>query len=244
MNNATVTRRHTQGTPGKTGGAATRTAAAARLACYATLAALLSLPSTAWSADAGSEQGGELYSIEKRDLMGNHELAAMVGTLPMDAFGKGVTLHGSYTYHFNQLLAWEIIGGTYSFVIGTGLREELRDRFEAQPEEAGDLIGMINSNFVFKPLYGKIAWLNDVLLATELSFTAGPALGFFDDQSSPFGGNVGIGLRFFIGRYFSVRLDIRDYLFIPNFSNLSNHLYLALGIGLTFGFGDADTEED
>lgn len=176
--------------------------------------------------------------------MGSHELHVALGTLPMDAFGKGLTIQGSYTYHFNQLIAWEIVSGAYSFNIGTGLDDNLRDRFEAQAEEEGEIIAIIDSNFVFKPLYGKIAWLNDTLVAAEMFFVAGPALSFFSDDSSPFGGNAGLGLRFFVGRHFSVRLDIRDYLFVPNFRDVRNHLYLALGIGLTFGFDNHQIEED
>lgn len=202
------------------------------------------LADSARAADPGSAKGGVLYSIEKRQLMGSHELSVSLGTLPMDAFGKGLTLRGAYTYHFNQLIAWEIIGGTYSFIIGTGLEEELRDRFEAQPEEEGDLQAFVDSTFVFKPLYGKLAWLNETLLAAELFFVLGPALGFYDDQSRPFGGNAGIGLRFYLGQYFTARLDIRDYLFISDASDVRNSLYISLGLGLTFGFGDGDSEDD
>jgi outer membrane beta-barrel protein len=208
------------------------------------LSALAATAAPGHAADAGSEQGGVLYSVEKRDVMGSHELSVSLGTLPMDAFGKGLTLTGAYTFHFNQLIAWEIIGGTYSFLIGTGLKEELADRFNARPEEEGDLQAMINSNFVFKPLYGKLALLNDTLLAAELFFVLGPALGFFDDESSPFGGNVGVGMRLFIGKYFSLRLDIRDYVFIADASDVRNHLFLSAGLGLTFGFGDDSSAED
>jgi len=195
-------------------------------------------------ADAASEQGGELYSIEKRRLMGSHEISISIGTLPLDAFGKGLTVQGNYTYHFSHLVGWELIGGTYSFVIGTGLDDQLRDRFDAQSEAEGDLEAFIHSDVVFKPLYGKIAWLNDKLLAAELFFTLGPALGFFTDQSRPVGANVGFGLRFFLGRYFSARFEMRDYMFFPDFSDFRNHLYISLGLGLTFGFSDTDSNDE
>jgi outer membrane beta-barrel protein len=211
------------------------------------LAALIAAPMTALAAGkgAGSEKPGELYSIERRNVMGSHEIAFLVGTLPKDAFGTGLTLQGSYTYHFSQLLAWEIVGGTYSFNLSTKLETELLDRFEVKPESArGALEAMVHSNFVFKPLYGKVALLNDTLLTAELFFVVGPALGFFDDQSRPFGFDVGVGLRFFIGQYFSLRLDIRDYAFLPDFAEVDNHIYLSLGLSLTFGFSKASDEEE
>jgi outer membrane beta-barrel protein len=189
-----------------------------------------------------SEQGGELYSIEKRKIMGSHELVTSLGTLPMDAFAKGLTLHGSYTYHFSQLIGWELIGGMWSFNFGTGLKDDLKDRFDVQPTELGELQWVLNSNFVFKPMYGKFVLTNDRLFSGELFFVLGYCLGGFT-AAIPSGVDVGVGLRMFLGRYFSVRLDIRDYLFLPDFKDVDNNLYIALGLSLTFGFGDEEEGE-
>ena len=57
---------------------------------------LLVAATCGWSTPAQakvSEQGGELYSIERRNLLGSHEISAALGTLPVDAFAKGLTLH-------------------------------------------------------------------------------------------------------------------------------------------------------
>ena len=51
-------------------------------------------------------------------------------------------------------------------------------------------------------------------------------------------GTERLGIRMFLGRYFSVRFDIRDYMLLPGFSSVENNLYLSLGLGLTFGFAD------
>jgi outer membrane beta-barrel protein len=207
------------------------------------LLSLLMLWSSPAAAKGGiTDQGGELYSIEKRDLMGSHELSVNVGTLPMDAFAKGLTLQGSYTYHFTNLYAWEIVGGLYSFNFDTGLKQELKDRFDVQPTELGELMAILNSNFVLKPLYGKLAITNDKVLTGELYFVLGYAHGFFS-AARPAGIDFGVGLRMFLGKYFSLRLDIRDYMFLPEFKSVSNNLYLSLGLSLTFGFGEEQKEE-
>ena len=189
------------------------------------------------SADVTSEQGGELYSVEKRRLLGHHELSASIGVLPLDAFVKGFTVQASYTYNFNHLFGWEVFGGVYSFKIDTGLEEELRDRFEVVPELDEELNGLLYSNFVFRPLYGKLASLNQTTLAAELFFVVGPTVGI-RTASSPFGIDYGAGVRFFLGRHLSVRFDIRDFLLFPGFNEVQNNLYLSLGISLTFGFDD------
>ena len=59
-----------------------------------------------------------------------------------------------------------------------------------------------------------------------------------------FGFNVGVALRLFLGRYFSLRFDLRDYLFLPGWNYVDNHFYVSFGLSLTFGFGDENEEED
>ncbi len=144
----------------------------------------------AQSKAASSAQGGELYSIEKRDLMGSHELTASLGVLPMDAFARGMTLHGSYTYHFSHLIAWEIVGGMWSFNFGTGLDQELKDNFLVQATEVPELRWVVNSNFVLKPLYGKFALTNDKLFSAEMFFVLGYAMGGYT-ASYPSGLDIG-----------------------------------------------------
>ena len=110
----------------------------------ALIAALLLASSPAAAEISGD--AGELYSIEKRNVMGSHELSVSVGTLPMDAFGVGLALQGGYAYHFNQLMGWEIVGGMWAFNFGTGLKEELKERFDVQPTDVGELKWIIHSS--------------------------------------------------------------------------------------------------
>ena len=93
-------------------------------------------------------------------------------------------------------------------------------------------------------MYGKIAAINQQLLSASMYFIAGPTLGFFEGGSVPFGFDYGVGVRLFLGRYFSFRFDIRDYLLLPGFDSVENHLHLSLGLSLTFGFTDDKGEED
>jgi outer membrane beta-barrel protein len=192
---------------------------------------------------AASGKGGELYSIEKRDLMGRHELTATLGVLPMDAFFKGMSLYGSYTYHFNHLYAWEIVGGMWSFNFGTGLEQELKEKYLVQATKLGELTWILNSNFVLKPLYGKFALSNDKIFSGEFFFVGGPTIAGYS-AATPFGIDLGAGIRLFMGRYFSMRLDIRDYMYFPNFNSMSNNLWVSLGLSITFGFSDEKEKED
>lgn len=206
------------------------------------LAAALTVGLAAPAGARVTDQGGELYSIEKRDLMGSHEISLSVGTLPVNAFEKGLTLQGSYTYHFTHLIGWEIIGGLWSFNFGTPLDQELKERFTVKATPDPELQWILESNFVLKPLYGKFALTNDRLFTAEMFFVAGYAQGGYT-ASIPSGLDVGAGLRMFLGRYFSLRFDIRDYMFFPGFNSMDNNLYISLGMSLTFGFSDEEKEE-
>ena len=96
---------------------------------------------------------------------------------------------------------------------------------------------------MFKPLYGKFALGNDRIFSAELFFVGGPTIAGYT-ASTPFGVDLGGGIRMFMGRYFSLRLDIRDYMYFPNFNSMSNNLYVALGLSITFGFSDEKEKED
>lgn len=188
------------------------------------------------------EQKKGLYSVEERNLLGSHEISAALGGLPLDAFTKGISLKGTYTYHFSHLLGWELVGGFWSFNYENDLRQRLKDDFNVQPTDMGALKWVIDSSLVVRPLYGKVAVLNDKIFNSELFFTFGYALGGYT-AAYPSGVNAGVGLRIFINRYFSTRLDIRDYVFFPEISNPENNLSVSLGLSITFGISDEASEQ-
>ncbi len=217
----------------------------AKRALLAGLLLALAGPARPAAAQEDDAPGGELFSVEKRALLGSHEMNASFGVLPLNAFAKGISLYGGYTYHFSELVGWEILGGMYSFNVDTGFKSELKRRFDTKPSvigqsALGELDWILNSNFLFKPLHGKFVLLNDVELTGEMFFVLGYAMGGYA-AGLPSGFDAGVGLRMFIGQYFSVRLDIRDYVFLPD---AESALHISLGLSLTFGFDDDEEDED
>jgi outer membrane beta-barrel protein len=211
-----------------------------RLLAVLVLCPALLTGQSATAAPTSADQGGDLYSVEQRHTLGTHELTAAVGILPLDAYFKGVTFQGSYTYNFNHLWGWEVIGGMYSFNIDTGLEKDLREQFDVVPELEEKLYGFLYSNAVVRPLYGKLGVINKTTIAAEIFFVAGPTIAF-KSASRPWGMDFGGGIRFFVGRYSSIRLDIRDYFLFPG---AENNLHISLGLSLTFGFEDERKDEE
>ena len=180
------------------------------------------------------EEGGKLYAVQNRKYMASHEFTLGVGTIPIDAFYKGITGTAAYTYHFDDFWAWEIASATYSLNVKTDLERELEDSFGVRPTKFPQMQFFVGSNLVIKPFYGKLAWLNDSLIYTEVFFTVGPAVASYENAGVFIGRNAGLGWRIYLTKNFSVRFDVRDYQFLSaeTFKDSENELFLQVGLGL------------
>ena len=200
---------------------------------------------SAAAAEAGYGEGGRVYAVQKKGYQLKHELYGAVGVLPMDAFYKGITIGGGYTYHFSNNLAWEVFQVLFSNNIDTGLKGDLQDIFSVEPSAFREVKMLANSNIVFVPLYGKMSWLNRQVIQMELYLTGGPGIaqykeyvregasGYGTENKYYFSANFGIGLRFFINEHFSARLDMRDYLNFVD-GGTDNAAYFSLGLAWNF----------
>jgi len=210
------------------------------------LCGLLFAPlSSAAAQGTGFGEGGKVVAVQKKEYQLKNELHAAVGVLPMDAFYKGVTIGGGYTYHFSHHFAWEVFQFLYSNNVDTGLKKDLQDIFAVEPSAFREVKVLANSNIVFVPLYGKMSWLNRKVVQTELYLTAGPgvaqyrdyvrqgASGYAEENKYYFSANFGMGIRLFFNKRFSCRLDLRDYM---NFveGSVDNAAYFSLGLSWNF----------
>lgn len=186
--------------------------------------------------------GGSAVVIQNRKFKMVHEFTLQGGTLPLDAFVKGVTATGRYTLHFDDFHAWEIAAGTYSLNIDTGLKQQLIDNFGVQPEALPAVQVVLDSNYVMKPFYGKLALFNRTLLYSELFLVGGVTVTYWSDGSFRPGPDVGAGLRFFVSEWFSLRADIRHALIfngiplVDEQGKIDGILYLGLGASFNVGY--------
>jgi len=182
---------------------------------------------------AQSPEGERVFAIQNRRHLMAHEFAGAVGVLPMDAFFKGVTFSGSYTYHFTELIGWEMVHGIYSREVATGLEEDLETNFGVRPTEHEGWDYAIGSSFVFKPLYGKIAAANRSVIHHEVFLVAGPSAAHLPAGFS-YGPSLGLGLRFFASRLLSIRFDVREMVHFGG-GDIRNDVWLALGVAFNVG---------
>lgn len=188
------------------------------------------------------EGGGTAVVIQNRKFKMAHEFTLQLGTQPLDAFVKGVTISGRYTLHFDDFNAWEIAAATYAFNIDTGLKDQLINNFGVQAEALPTLQLVLDSNYVMKPFYGKLALFNRTLLYAELFLVAGVTVTAWSDGSFRPGPDFGGGLRFFVTEWFSIRTDIRHAVVFnsvpiidPN-ATIDGVLYLGAGASFNVGY--------
>jgi outer membrane beta-barrel protein len=181
--------------------------------------------------DEGEEQGLQTLAVQNRLNTQTHEFSAWIGTLPLDAFKKGLTFSGAYSLHFTDLVGWEVGQFTYSHGIETDLNAEL-ENLQVGPTPFQVVRYYVTSNLMLKPVYQKMALLNQTLLYGELFIVVGGGYGWMTIESRPIV-DVGVGMRIYAGSILSVRIDIRDLMFITT-DDLHNELWIALGICLGF----------
>lgn len=179
------------------------------LISFALVAACLLGASAARAQYDDEDGGGSAVVIQEREFKMAHEFTMSTGTLPLDAFVKGVALTGRYTLHFDDFNAWELIGATYSLNLDSGLGTILANNFAVQAEALPQLLVVADTNYVAKPFYGKFALFNSVIIYQELFLNAGLTVTYWSDGSFRPGPDFGAAIRFFVFDWMSLRFDLR-----------------------------------
>jgi outer membrane beta-barrel protein len=191
------------------------------------------------------EESDKLPAVQNRLYRNEHEFMLGIGVLPVDAFYKGVLLNGGYTWHFSDL--WGLEGRfSYSANTKTSLRTRLENGFpqQAPTGKFAELSYYGEVGPVFKPIYGKLSFLNKTLVYGEiyLSLTGVVGLmkgGLASDQTAGgfkgehvcFGAAPGFGIRAFVTPRLSVRFDFR-YLLL--YSDGDGYFPLALTLNFAY----------
>jgi outer membrane beta-barrel protein len=188
-------------------------------------------------AAAEDEETIATYAVQNRQFGLGHELFGSIGILPLDAFVKGLTVGGGYTYHFSQSWAWEVFNIHYSKGIDTGLKKELLENFQVQPTQIDQLNYLASTNVVMKPLYGKFAWFNDKVVHAELDLVVGAGVGKYQYAAFNPALDAGGAIRLYLSRRSSLRLDLRYYAFFGKFlpPEVKNELHITLSYALSVG---------
>ncbi|MEO8840907.1 MAG: outer membrane beta-barrel domain-containing protein [Kofleriaceae bacterium] len=153
------------------------------------------------------------------------ELNPFVGTTMNDNMIRHETIGGELSYWLTDVLAVGVEGLYYVHSF-----EEPYDLIARQARRL-PTVNQYNwstaLDFHYVPVYGKFAVLDHKLITWEAAFTAGIGVGQSEvvPRDKAFPGftnfliqpNIGVGMRFFLAKWLTVNLGIRDYLFIDKF---------------------------
>lgn len=195
---------------------------------------------------------------------GRFEVSPLVGVSVRDAFFTKVLLGAAFTYHFSDAFAASARGGyTASLISGSaqicnppnadngrpaGCRPPTFDELtkKADGTTANKAYGLMTFlatvDLQWSPLYGKISLFAEKVLNFNVYGLVGPAVVMYGpSQTVTVGGNLGIGFRFFINQWLTVRLELRDVIYnevglevnTPT-NSLRNQLMAELGFSMFF----------
>ena len=153
------------------------------------------------------------------------ELVPSWGVTMNDNIIRHFAFSAAFNYYLTDVLAVGLEGQYYV--------KSLREPFDLVARQARRLptVNKYNFgaslNFHYIPIYGKFAVLDEHIISWETALTAG--VGFTqsevlprDPALQPFKNtlitpNFGAGMRFFLNRFITVNLGIRDYIFVDKF---------------------------
>jgi outer membrane beta-barrel protein len=168
-----------------------------------------------------------------------HELSAMGGLYAADLYSSSWLAGGAYTFHFSEDLALE------ASVEFTRFRSAVTDAYERrypqiQVLDRTDKPGTLYfGHLVWSFAYGKLRWLGDGISRFDLNAAIGA--GVTDDSTSRGAtGSAGIGLKLYFGKWFAVRLDLRDHVLrevLVGDEHLVNDVLVTLGASVFIPFG-------
>ncbi len=168
-----------------------------------------------------------------------HELSALGGWYAADLYSSSWVAGGAYTFHFSEDLGLEA-----SFQL-TRFRTAATDSYErrypqVQVEERTDRPGRLYfGHLVWSFAYGKLRWMGGGI--SRFDFNAALGAGVTDDSTSQgLTGSFGFGTKWYFGKWFAVRLDVRDHLLKETLigeEHLVNDILVTGGVSIFFPFG-------
>jgi outer membrane beta-barrel protein len=168
-----------------------------------------------------------------------HELSAMGGYYAADLYSSNWVAGGAYTFHFSEDLGLE------ASVEFTRFRSAITDTYErrypqVQIEDRTDKPGRLYfGHLVWSFAYGKLRWMGGPISRFDLNLAIGAGV---TDDSTARGvtGSFGLGTKWYLGKWFAFRVDIRDHVLkeaLVGEEHLVNDIVVTGGFSVFIPFG-------
>jgi outer membrane beta-barrel protein len=168
-----------------------------------------------------------------------HELSAMGGWYAGDLYSSSWAAGGAYTFHFSEDLGLE------ASVQFTRFHSDVTNSYERRyPQiqilDRTDKPGTLYfGHLVWSFAYGKLRWFGGGISRFDFNLAFGA--GVTDDSTSRgITGSAGLGTKFYLGKWFALRFDVRDHVLrevLVGDEHLVNDVIVTLGASVFIPFG-------
>ncbi|MBI1861116.1 MAG: outer membrane beta-barrel domain-containing protein [Deltaproteobacteria bacterium] len=175
----------------------------------------------------GSVPNDEVVVVQKQFTTKHwrHELNPIsFGGIPFGTVRRTLFGGASYTLHFNDWLAWEAFSFLYSRTFFSSFVDDINANQLAGSKLAVDyqkLIYFLTTGVQLTPTYGKMSTFSRWIAYLEPYLVLGAGYARTETSSYPVF-CPGIGARFFFREWFSMRVELRDYIYTETFFNHSS----------------------
>jgi len=167
---------------------------------------------------------------------GRFEVSVMGGVYAADLLSASYLLEGALTYHVSEEVGLEA-GFGYSRAESTLVRIIEQDRGISLVRLDAPVF-IYQAHLVWAIAYGKVRWFGAEIGRVEFNLAVGG--GVTDNQSSRgLTGSFGVGVKFFFGEWFALRIDVRDQVLQQELlgeSAIVNNLTATFGLSVFLPF--------
>ena len=156
-------------------------------------------------------------SVQRKSFLkkSRFELFPYFGLDLNDPFFQHFIVGASGAYHLTDSLALELRGGFVAGSVKQSAIRFVRQETDSLLVDPPEFKYHADVDLQFSPIYGKISLFGESILHFDTYLVAGPGV-FGTDQGANPAVNVGIGQRYFINRWLTARVELRDYIFMDN----------------------------
>jgi outer membrane beta-barrel protein len=168
-----------------------------------------------------------------------HEISAMGGWYAADLYSSSWVVGGAYTFHFSEDLALEASAELTRFT--SAVTDAYERRYpQIQILDRTDKPGRLYfGHLVWSFAYGKLRWMGDGTSRFDFNLAFGG--GVTDDTTSRgVTASAGLGTKFYFGKWFALRFDVRDHVLqetLVGDEHLVNNILVTLGASVFIPFG-------
>jgi outer membrane beta-barrel protein len=170
--------------------------------------------------EIGAIPNEEVMVVQRKYTRKNwrHELNPVTfGGMPFGTVRRTLVGGASYTLHFSDWLAWEGLNFTYtknffsSFTDDINSNKSVSTQQDIKPDYQ-KLLYFMTSGVQITPFYGKISTFSRWIAYVEPYISLGAGIAK-TETNSYLTFYPGIGIRAFFREWFSMRVELRDYLY-------------------------------